>query len=109
MNWRIGFLFKGDKVIWMVLLIFCMISIVEVFSASSVLTYKSQDYLRPIVFHSFTIIVGVVVAIIIQNIPYSYFRLMIPSLLLFSCPDTNIIQDGYDNNRDFVKLRDSFL
>ena len=84
MNWRIGFLFKGDKVIWMVLLIFCMISIVEVFSASSVLTYKSQDYLRPIVFHSFTIIVGVVVAIIIQNIPYGYFRLMIPSLLLFA-------------------------
>ena len=68
----------------MVLLIFCMISIVEVFSASSVLTYKSQDYLRPIVFHSFTIIVGVVVAIIIQNIPYGYFRLMIPSLLLFA-------------------------
>lgn len=84
MNWQIGFLFKGDKVIWMVLLIFCMISLVEVFSASSVLTYKSQDYLRPIVFHSFTIIVGVVVAIIIQNIPYGYFRLMIPSLLLFS-------------------------
>ena len=68
----------------MVLFLFCMISIVEVFSASSVLTYKSQDYLRPIVFHSFTIIVGVVVAIIIQNIPYGYFRLMIPSLLLFS-------------------------
>ncbi len=84
MNWRIGFLFKGDKVVWMVLFLFCMISIVEVFSASSVLTYKSQDYLRPIVFHSFTIIVGVVVAIIIQNIPYGYFRLMIPSLLLFS-------------------------
>ena len=84
MNWRIGFLFKGDKVVWMVLFLFCMISIVEVFSASSVLTYKSQDYLRPIVFHSFTIIVGVVVAIIIQNIPYGYFRIMIPSLLLFS-------------------------
>ena len=84
MNWQIGFLFKGDKVIWMVLFIFCMISIVEVFSASSVLTYKSQDYLRPVVFHTFTIIVGVVVAIIIQNVPYGYFRLMIPSLLLFS-------------------------
>ena len=84
MNIKATNIFKGDKVIWMVLLIFCMISIVEVFSASSVLTYKSQDYLRPIVFHSFTIIVGVVVAIIIQNIPYSYFRLMIPSLLLFS-------------------------
>lgn len=68
----------------MELFLFCMISLVEVFSASSVLTYKSQDFLGPIVFHAFTIIVGVVVAIIIHNISYRYFRLMIPYLLLFS-------------------------
>jgi cell division protein FtsW len=61
-----------------------MISIVEVFSASSVLTYKSQNYLGPIAFHTFTIIVGVVVAIIIQNIPYRYYRSMIPYLIIFS-------------------------
>lgn len=77
-------LFKGDKVIWMVLFLLCMISIVEVFSASSVLTYKSQDYLKPITFHTFTIIVGVVVAIIVQNIPYRSFQLLIPFLILFS-------------------------
>ena len=38
MNIKIGNLFKGDKVIWMVLLFLCIISIVEVFSASSSLT-----------------------------------------------------------------------
>ena len=68
MNLRISNLFKGDKVIWMVFFILCMISIVEVFSASSVLTYKSQNYLGPISYHSFTIIVGVVVMIIVLNI-----------------------------------------
>ena len=84
MNIRIGYLFKGDKVIWMVLFFFCMISVVEVFSASSVLTYKSQDYLKPISYHSFTVIVGVLMAIIVQNVPYKYFVRTLPYLLLFS-------------------------
>ena len=34
MNKKIGNIFKGDKVIWMVFFFLCMISIVEVFSAS---------------------------------------------------------------------------
>jgi cell division protein FtsW len=84
MNTRLGYLFKGDKVIWMVLFLLCMISIVEVFSASSVLTYKSQDYFKPITYHSYTIIAGVFIAIIIQNIQYRSFVRMIPFLLLFS-------------------------
>ena len=84
MNIKIGNLFKGDKVVWMILFLLCMVSIVEVFSASSVLTYKSQDYLKPITFHSFTIFVGVIVAIIVQNIPYRHFIKTIPFLTLFS-------------------------
>ena len=77
-------LFKGDKVIWMVFFLLCMVSVVEVFSASSVLTYKSQDYLKPISYHSFTVIVGVLMAIIVQNVPYKYFVRTTPYLLLFS-------------------------
>ena len=83
-NKRLCALFKGDKVVWMVFFLLSMISIVEVFSASSVLTYKSQNYLGPIAFHTFTIIIGVLVAIIIQNIPYRYYRSMIPCLIIFS-------------------------
>mgnify|MGYP000028339193 CR=1 FL=1 len=37
-------LFKGDKVIWIIFLFLCLISIVEVFSAASTLTYKSGDH-----------------------------------------------------------------
>lgn len=84
MNLRIGNLFKGDKVIWMVLLFLCLISIVEVFSASSSLTYKSQNYLSPIIGHSWKIIMGVVVAIFILNIPCRFFKLMTPALLVVS-------------------------
>ena len=84
MNKKIGNIFKGDKVIWMVFFFLCMISIVEVFSASSGLTYKSQNYVGPIAYHTFTILAGVVVAIITLNIPCRYFKLMTPFLILIS-------------------------
>ena len=84
MNKKIGNIFKGDKVIWMVFFFLCMISIVEVFSASSGLTYKSQNYVGPIAYHAFTILAGVVVAIITLNIPCRYFKLMTPFLMLIS-------------------------
>jgi cell division protein FtsW len=84
MNKKIGNIFKGDRVIWMVFFFLCMISIVEVFSASSGLTYKSQNYVGPIAYHTFTILAGVVVAIITLNIPCRYFKLMTPFLILIS-------------------------
>ena len=84
MNKKIGNIFKGDKVIWMVFFFLCMISIVEVFSASSNLTYKSQNYMGPIVFHAVTIILGAVVAVVTLNIPCRYFKLMTPFLLIIT-------------------------
>ena len=84
MNKKIGRIFKGDKGIWMVFFFLCMISIVEVFSASSGLTYKSQNYVGPIAYHTFTIMAGVVVAIITLNVPCRYFKLLTPFLLLLS-------------------------
>ena len=84
MNKKIGNIFKGDKVIWMVFFFLCMISIVEVFSASSNLTYKSQNYMAPIVFHAITILIGAIVAVVTLNIPCRYFKLMTPFLLIIS-------------------------
>lgn len=84
MNKKIGNIFKGDKVIWMVFFFLCMISIVEVFSASSNLTYKSHNYIGPIIYHTGTIIFGVLVAVITLNIPCRFFKLMTPFLLFIS-------------------------
>ena len=84
MNKRLGNIFKGDKVIWMVFFFLCMISVVEVFSASSNLTYKSNNFIMPIVKHSGTIIFGVFVAVLTVNIPCRYFKLMTPFLLMVS-------------------------
>ena len=41
MRISIGNIFKGDKVIWMIFFFLCIISIMEVFSSSSSLTYDS--------------------------------------------------------------------
>ncbi len=84
MNKKLSGIFKGDKVIWMVFFFLCMISIVEVFSASSGLTYKSQNYIGPIVYHSATIAFGAVVAVITLNVPCRYFKLMTPFLIAIS-------------------------
>lgn len=45
MSNKIGNIFKGDKVIWMVFFFLCMISIIEVYSASSTLSYKSGNFM----------------------------------------------------------------
>lgn len=84
MEKKLGNIFKGDKVIWMVFFFLCIISIIEVFSASSGLTYKSNNFIMPIIKHSGMIIFGVFVAVLILNIPCRYFKLTTPFLLAIS-------------------------
>mgnify|MGYP007101920013 FL=1 len=38
-----GNLFKGDKGVWMIYFFLCMISLVEVYSASSRMTFNSEN------------------------------------------------------------------
>ena len=84
MEKKIGNLFKGDKGIWTVFLFLCLISVVEVFSASSTLTYKTHNYLGPLIYHCGMILVGVATAIVTLNIPCRYFKLITPLLLLIT-------------------------
>ena len=67
-------IFKGDKVIWIIFLFLCVISVIEVFSAASTLTYKSGDHWGPITQHSIILMVGVVVVVLMHNIPYKWFQ-----------------------------------
>lgn len=74
-------LLKGDLIVWIVFMVLCCISMVEVFSAASTLSYKSGDYLAPITSHCITLFCGVVVVYVLHLIPYKFFRL-IPFTLL---------------------------
>lgn len=67
-------LFKGDKVVWIIYLLLCLISIIEVFSASSTLTYKIGDHWGPITTHMLLLMTGTVVVIIAHNIPTRWFK-----------------------------------
>ena len=84
MNKRLSAIFKGDKVIWMVFFFLCIISVVEVFSASSELTYKSDSYLSPMAKHLGILILGIVLMIVTLNIKCKYFKIATPILLTIS-------------------------
>ncbi len=51
-------LFKGDRVIWIIFMFLCLISVVEVFSATSTIAYKNANHWAPIVRHA-TFLLGV--------------------------------------------------
>jgi len=76
-----GNIFKGDKVIWMIWFLLCMISLVEVYSASSRMTFDSATHMGPMLSQAFFLAFGLVVILTFHNIPCKWFMLF-PLLLL---------------------------
>ena len=74
-------IFKGDKVVWIIFLCLCLISVVEVFSASSTLIYTSGNHWAPITRHASFLVGGVVIVIFFHYIPYRWFQVF-PRVLL---------------------------
>ena len=83
-NKTIGNIFKGDKVIWMVFFFLCMISIIEVYSASSSLSYKSGNYMAPVLRHILLLGVGLFTMICMLKVKCKYFKIITPFVLGFS-------------------------
>lgn len=77
-------IFKGDKVIWMIFFFLCIISVVEVFSASSGLTYKSGSYFSPLIKHLGILLMGIFCMVITLNIKCKYFKILTPFMLVIS-------------------------
>ena len=75
---------KGDSIIWMVFFFLCIISIIEVFSASSTLTFKSGSYFGPVLRHTGLLIIGVVFMVATMNIKCKYFKIVTPFALFLS-------------------------
>lgn len=75
-------IFRGDKVVWVVFMLLLLISIVEVFSAASMLTYKSGgNYWWPIRQHSTYLFLGLGVVYVAHLIPYRFYK-TIPLVLV---------------------------
>ena len=75
---------KGDGIIWMVFFFLCIISIIEVFSASSTLTFKSGSYFGPVLRHTGLLMIGVVFMVATMNIKCKYFKIVTPFALFLS-------------------------
>ncbi len=83
-NKSIGNIFKGDKVIWMIFFFLCMISIVEVYSASSSLSYKSGNYMAPVIRHIMLLGVGLFTMICMLKVKCKYFKIVTPIVMAVS-------------------------
>lgn len=79
-----GNLFKGDKVVWMIYFLLCMISLVEVYSASSRLTFDSAQHWGPMISQAGFMLLGTFVIYIVHNIPCKWFMLLPFVFLPFS-------------------------
>lgn len=77
-------IFKGDKVIWIVYISLCIISIIEYYSASSVLAFASSNYWDPIVAHTKFIVTGFVLVVIFHKFDYKWLKVAGLLLYLFS-------------------------
>lgn len=55
----------------------CLISIIEVFSASSTLTYKHANYWGPIIRHTSFLLVGAGVVLLVHSFPPKYLSVLI--------------------------------
>ena len=84
MKISIGNIFKGDKVIWMIFLFLCVISLIEVFSSSSSLTYDKASYWGPIIKHGGILGMGLALMVVVQNIDCKYFKVATIFLIIIS-------------------------
>lgn len=75
-SFNIGSLFMGDRVIWTVYFFLCVISLVEVFSAASTLSYKTGDFWQPLIKQALYLGLGTVLVIIIHRIPCRMFKIL---------------------------------
>ena len=67
---------QGDMVIWMVFICLGMISVVEVYSASSTMSYGGKShYWEPILQHGFYWVVGLLAAAVVSRVPCNKFKL----------------------------------
>ena len=77
-------IFKGDRIIWMIFFLLCIISVVEVYSSSAFLGYKSGNYWFAALYHSTLLFFGLIAMVCVLNVPCRYFKVMTPLLVPFS-------------------------
>lgn len=74
-------IFRGDKTIWCIFIVLCVISLLEVFSATSTIVYRQQNHWGPILRHAAFLLIGFGFVMFLQRLPtrlFSVFVLLLP-------------------------------
>ena len=74
-------LLNGDRTIWAMVFVLCGISLIEVFSASSRLTFGKSSFLAPIISHTMHLGIGLAGMWLVHLLHYKWYRLF-PVLLV---------------------------
>jgi len=79
---------KGDTTLWIVFIMLCILSAIEMYSASSTLAYKAASHAAPMIRHVEFLAGGIIIVFLIHLVPYkiirilSYFGLLLSFFLL---------------------------
>ena len=77
-------IFKGDRYLWGVYFLLCLISIVEVYSSSSFLTRRGGDFLGPAMRQISFVLAGTALVVIMHNLHYKWCKLLMAFLVPLS-------------------------
>lgn len=84
MNSIISKYLKGDFTLWAVFIGLCLISVMEMYSASSTLAYRAINHTAPILRHVVFLGLGAFLAFLVHLVPYKFIRLLSYGLLILS-------------------------
>lgn len=65
--------FRGDKTIWCIFIALCVISLLEVFSATSTIVYRQHNHWGPILRHAAFLLIGFGGVMFLQRVPTRFF------------------------------------
>ena len=75
---------RGDATLWIVFIMLCIVSIIEMYSASSTLAYKAANHTAPMLRHVGFLAGGALIAVLVHLIPFRYIRLISYFVLVLS-------------------------
>jgi len=66
---------KGDATLWIVFIGLCILSSIEMYSASSTLAYKAANHAAPMLRHVTFLMLGALLAFFVHLVPYRFIRI----------------------------------
>lgn len=70
-------LFRGDKTIWCIFIALCVISLLEVFSASSTIVYRQHSHWGPVLRHAVFLLIGLGSVMFLQRVQTRYLSALL--------------------------------